>query len=175
MSHQYIQVPHAAHQMVDVDVDADIGILLQVADMGVVAIGRAIDQAQLALAQKGGRVADVGIFGHAALETAGYAELSDWITRRDGVFNVLVTHHGSRGLGADIYKRGQVAARKWCDENAKDIPDAVRLSFFIDRQNGSLHFKELAAAADSRKIPRPQSSGDLDDPNFLNGNGEPGR
>lgn len=60
-----------------------------------------------------------------ALEAAGYAELSDWITRRDGVFNVLVTHHGSRGLGADVYKRGQVAARKWCDENAKDIPDAA--------------------------------------------------
>lgn len=60
-----------------------------------------------------------------AIEAAGYTELSDWITRRDGKFNVLVTHHGSRGLGADLYKRGQVAARKWCDENAKDIPDAA--------------------------------------------------
>lgn len=60
----------------------------------------------------------------AALEAAGYAELAEWIVRRDGEFNVLVTHHGSRGLGADLYKRGQVAARKWCDENAKDIPDA---------------------------------------------------
>jgi RNA-splicing ligase RtcB len=28
-------------------------------------------------------------------------------------------------LGADVYKRGQKAARKWCDENAKDIPDAA--------------------------------------------------
>jgi tRNA-splicing ligase RtcB len=61
----------------------------------------------------------------AALKAAGYIELSDWIVRRDGAFNVLVTHHGSRGLGADVYKRGQVAARKWCDENAKDIPDAA--------------------------------------------------
>lgn len=61
----------------------------------------------------------------AALEAAGYEELSEWIVRRDGKFNVLVTHHGSRGLGADLYKRGQVAARKWCDENAKDIPDAA--------------------------------------------------
>ncbi|MGC4081671.1 MAG: RtcB family protein [Vicinamibacterales bacterium] len=61
----------------------------------------------------------------AAIEAAGYTELSDWITRRDGKFNVLVTHHGSRGLGADLYKRGQVAARKWCDDNAKDIPDAA--------------------------------------------------
>ncbi|MBA4136186.1 MAG: RtcB family protein [Opitutus sp.] len=61
----------------------------------------------------------------AALESVGYQELSDWIVRRDGKFNVLVTHHGSRGLGMDLYKRGQVAARKWCDENAKDIPDAA--------------------------------------------------
>lgn len=61
----------------------------------------------------------------AAIENAGYTELSDWITRRDGEFNVLVTHHGSRGLGADVYKRGKVASRKWCDENAKDIPDAA--------------------------------------------------
>lgn len=61
----------------------------------------------------------------AALEAAGYTELSEWITRRDGVFNVLVTHHGSRGLGADVYKRGQVAARKWCNENARDVPDAA--------------------------------------------------
>ena len=61
----------------------------------------------------------------AALEAAGYTELADWIVRRDGEFNVLVTHHGSRGLGADLYKRGQVAARQWCAENAKDIPDAA--------------------------------------------------
>lgn len=61
----------------------------------------------------------------AALETAGYTELADWIVRRDGAFNVLVTHHGSRGLGADVYKRGQKAARAWCAENAKDIPDAA--------------------------------------------------
>lgn len=57
-----------------------------------------------------------------ALETAGYTDLSRWIERRDGKFNVLVTHHGSRGLGADVYKRGVKAAEKWCRENAKDIP-----------------------------------------------------
>ena len=61
----------------------------------------------------------------AAFEEAGYTELAEWIVRREGLFNVLVTHHGSRGLGADVYKRGQIAARKWCDENAKDIPDAA--------------------------------------------------
>jgi RNA-splicing ligase RtcB len=41
------------------------------------------------------------------------------------VFNVLVTHHGSRGLGADVYRRGKAAAERWCRENAKDIPDAA--------------------------------------------------
>jgi hypothetical protein len=51
--------------------------------------------------------------------------------------------------------------------NPKDTPDAVRLSFLVDRQNGSPHFNELAAAADSRKIPRPESPGEVDDPNFL--------
>jgi hypothetical protein len=53
--------------------------------------------------------------------------------------------------------------------NPQDTPDAVRLSFLVDRQNGSPFFKELAAAADSRKIPRPESPGDLDDPTALTG------
>lgn len=61
----------------------------------------------------------------AALEDTGYTELAEWIERRDGVFNVLVTHHGSRGLGAEVYKRGQVAAEKWCRENTKDIPKSA--------------------------------------------------
>ena len=59
----------AADQLVDVDVHADIGILLQVADMGVVVIGAAIDQAQFAFAQDHGDVADARIVGDAALET----------------------------------------------------------------------------------------------------------
>jgi hypothetical protein len=51
--------------------------------------------------------------------------------------------------------------------NPKDTPDAVRLSFLVDRQNGSPFFNELAAAADSRKIPRPASPEDLDNPILL--------
>ena len=44
--------------------------------------------------------------------------------------------------------------------NPSDIPDAVYLSFLADDTDGNLangtpHFKELAAAADSRNIPRP--------------------
>jgi hypothetical protein len=47
--------------------------------------------------------------------------------------------------------------------NPKDTPDAVRLSFLVDKQNGSQFFAELAAAADSRKIPRPASPAAVDD------------
>ncbi len=59
------------------------------------------------------------------IEAAGHLELARAIDREDGVFTVLVTHHGSRGLGADVYKRGQAAARKWCDQHTRDIPDSA--------------------------------------------------
>jgi tRNA-splicing ligase RtcB (3'-phosphate/5'-hydroxy nucleic acid ligase) len=62
---------------------------------------------------------------HRAISTAGHAELAETIGRGDGRFHVLVTHHGSRGLGSDVYKRVQAAARKWCDDHAHDIPDAA--------------------------------------------------
>ena len=44
--------------------------------------------------------------------------------------------------------------------NPANVPDAVRLSFVVDAPDGnpahgSPHFKELAAAADSRHIPHP--------------------
>lgn len=59
------------------------------------------------------------------LSSAGYTELAEAIGRRDGLFQVLVTHHGSRGFGAEVYKRGQSAARKWCDAHTKDVPDSA--------------------------------------------------
>jgi hypothetical protein len=48
--------------------------------------------------------------------------------------------------------------------NPSNIPDAVHLSFLADDDDGNLstcspHFNELAAAADSRKIPRPADCG----------------
>ena len=36
--------------------------------------------------------------------------------------HVLVTHHGSRGLGAHLYKRGQKAAEKHTNKVARNIP-----------------------------------------------------
>lgn len=55
--------------------------------------------------------------------------------------------------------------------NPSNIPDAVYLSFIADDTDGNLstcspHFQELAAAADSRAIPRPA--------NCANGAGSPG-
>jgi RNA-splicing ligase RtcB len=62
---------------------------------------------------------------YAALESAGHTKLAEAIHRQEGEFRVLVTHHGSRGIGADLYKRGMIAARKWAAENAKGIPEAA--------------------------------------------------
>jgi tRNA-splicing ligase RtcB (3'-phosphate/5'-hydroxy nucleic acid ligase) len=63
---------------------------------------------------------------HRAIAKAGYDELATAIERRgDSPFHVLVTHHGSRGLGADLYKRGMIAADKWVLQNASGIPAAA--------------------------------------------------
>ncbi|HYP16757.1 MAG TPA: RtcB family protein [Opitutus sp.] len=62
---------------------------------------------------------------HRAIAQAGHAELAHAIERRDGAFQVLVTHHGSRGLGADLYKRGMIAATEWTRRNATSIPLAA--------------------------------------------------
>ncbi len=60
-----------------------------------------------------------------AIARAGHAELAEAIERRGGAFHVLVTHHGSRGLGADLYKRGMIAADLWVRQNAVSIPAAA--------------------------------------------------
>ncbi len=77
-----------------------------------------------------------------AIAAAGYTELAEWIIRREGKFSVLVTHHGSRGLGADLYKRGQIAARRWCDENAQGIPDAAAW-LPADSEDGRAYWEAL--------------------------------
>ncbi len=40
-------------------------------------------------------------------------------------YRVLVTHHGSRSLGAHVYKRGQIAAEKHVARKAQHIPAAA--------------------------------------------------
>jgi hypothetical protein len=52
--------------------------------------------------------------------------------------------------------------------NPRDVPDAVRLVFYVDHQNGSKYFEELAKAADAHQIPRPTTPADLNNPANLN-------
>lgn len=69
-----------------------------------------------------GRIADPE-FMVAALERAGHTRLAFELRRgSSGGVRVLVTHHGSRGLGAAVYKRGIEAAVRHTDSVAQGIP-----------------------------------------------------
>jgi tRNA-splicing ligase RtcB (3'-phosphate/5'-hydroxy nucleic acid ligase) len=81
------------------------------------------------------------------IAAAGHLALAEAIARQDGAFRVLVTHHGSRGLGADVYKRGQVAARRWCDENTRGVPDAA-VWLPADTAEGAAYWAALRYVAD---------------------------
>ena len=56
-----------------------------------------------------------------ALRSAGHIELADAFEKHPETL-VLVTHHGSRGLGAAVYARGQKAAVKHTESIAENIP-----------------------------------------------------
>jgi tRNA-splicing ligase RtcB len=58
-----------------------------------------------------------------AFREAGHVDLADQLTG-NGRCRVLVTHHGSRGLGAHVYKRGHIAALKHVEKIGAHIPDA---------------------------------------------------
>lgn len=69
-----------------------------------------------------------------ALSDAGHDDLARGLRDRAGdrlddsdgaTFFTLVTHHGSRGLGAHLYKRGHKAAIRETDRIAKGIPKAA--------------------------------------------------
>lgn len=71
---------------------------------------------------------ELGVEQTAALRAAGHAELAVGLEKAGGArgkFNVMVTHHGSRGLGASVYQRGKVAAVKHTSRIAEGIPDAA--------------------------------------------------
>lgn len=61
------------------------------------------------------------------LNNAGYEKLATSLQKNNisNTYRVLVTHHGSRGLGAHLYKRGQNAAVKSTKKIAENIPDAA--------------------------------------------------
>lgn len=61
-----------------------------------------------------------------ALGDAGHDEIARALHDTDGEeFGVLVTHHGSRGLGAQVFARGHKAAMRETGKIADGIPDAA--------------------------------------------------
>ncbi len=68
----------------------------------------------------------------------------------------LLSHYGQNMDQAFSVARKLILGAAALDP--KDIPDAVSLSFYVDKKwTDGRHFDALAAAADSRKIPRPLS------------------
>jgi RNA-splicing ligase RtcB len=70
---------------------------------------------------------EMGTAQVAKLQDAGYKGIASKLTGESATprrFRVLVTHHGSRGLGAHLYKRGQVAATKQTGRIADRVPSA---------------------------------------------------
>lgn len=68
----------------------------------------------------------------AMLRLTGHGDLAEKLvtgTRR----RALVTHHGSRGLGAHVYKRGQIAAIKHTNRQAERVPENAA---WLDVRNG---------------------------------------
>lgn len=57
-------------------------------------------------------------------------------------WNVLVTHHGSRGLGAHVFKRGQKAAEKQTAKAAAGIPPAA-CWLDADTEEGAAYWEAL--------------------------------
>lgn len=77
-----------------------------------------------------------------ALQHAGHAELSSKLSNDAGKWNVLVTHHGSRGLGAHVFKRGQKAAEKHTAKVAAGMPAAACWLDF-DSEEGEAYWEAL--------------------------------
>lgn len=63
------------------------------------------------------------------LKLTGYSDLAESLESGDPctsrTVRVLVTHHGSRSIGASVFKRGQIAAEKHTAKVANDIPKAA--------------------------------------------------
>jgi RNA-splicing ligase RtcB len=66
------------------------------------------------------------------LAESGYEILAQALGSGNQVWKVLVTHHGSRGLGAHVFKRGQKAAEKQTTGIAEGIPEA---GYWLDAES----------------------------------------
>ncbi len=70
----------------------------------------------------------------AVLRLTGHGELAAAFAPHAGrSLRALVTHHGSRGLGANVFKRGQTAAMKHTAKLAAGIPDDAA---WLDTRSG---------------------------------------
>ena len=140
-----------AHQLVDVDVNADLGILLQVADMRMIGIGRAVDQPQFALGEQQRAVADIWIFHDAALEARRAAvagtNLADQIEARDSSIG-RGTGRRRRGLFADI--GDQPDDQDFAGHHAHEFPNGRMLAAVVARGelDGGLRAGDPDDAAD---------------------------
>jgi tRNA-splicing ligase RtcB len=68
----------------------------------------------------------------ASLTKSGYEELAQALGSGDQEWKVVVTHHGSRGLGAHVFKRGQKAAEKQTNKIAQGIPE---VGYWLDAES----------------------------------------
>ena len=75
------------------------------------------------------------------LAEAGHAEVCREL-EPDRRYQVLVTHHGSRGLGSRVYQRGREVALEQTKRLAKDIPDAAAW-LSLDSPNGRAYWDAL--------------------------------
>lgn len=72
-----------------------------------------------------------------------YAEAAALVDYNHQSLSVLITHHGSRNLGAQLYKRGLEAAERYTKEIANNIPKtAVWLS--LETPEGQNYLQALA-------------------------------
>ncbi len=95
----------------------------------------------------------------ALLRLTGYHDLAASLESTETrTYRVLVTHHGSRGLGAHVYKRGQIAALKHTAKQAANIPEAAA---WLDAKSGegaayweALQYVAMWTKANHRSIHR---------------------
>lgn len=77
-----------------------------------------------------------------ALLEAGHEDFANALAVGERAWKVLVTHHGSRSLGAHVFKRGQKAAEKQTTKVAVGIPEA---GYWLDSESdeGSAYWEAL--------------------------------
>jgi hypothetical protein len=86
------------------------------------------------------------------LDQAGYSDLAQELSMTPGepFVYVLVTHHGSRGLGAQVYKRGQEVAERFARRLCPETPKGTEWIPF-ETPEGQQYWKALQYVQDWTK------------------------